>query len=361
MSVYIYPIKAGLMIFPVLALIFTIPYIISQYRKYGAMLLTRIVVVYSFILYLLCAYFMVLLPLPKEDIPRLTTTMQLIPFHFVDMILACHFHSVVDFIKNPYVYQAFFNILLTLPLGVYLRYYFKKGWFSVFILGFLMSLSFELLQLTGICGVYQYPYRLFDVDDIIVNTFGAMVGYWITPLLTCFLPSKDKLIEKSYIKGTKVSFIRRLVGFIIDLFVMYLVDTIMICLFKQIDKNVRLVILVFIYFCVIPSLCNGQTIGKKIVKIALRDEQNEVPRITNLMIRYGSLWFVIAGIPQILQYEMSQLNHSHLLVWLIIFICIFTLVYFVYQVFVHSMITHDDLFYEKWSHIHEISIIKEPH
>ncbi len=66
MSVYIYPIKAGLMIFPILAIIFTIPYIISQYRKYGAMLLTRIVVVYSFILYLLCAYFMVLLPLPKR-------------------------------------------------------------------------------------------------------------------------------------------------------------------------------------------------------------------------------------------------------------------------------------------------------
>ena len=34
-------------------------------------------------------------------------------------------------------------------------------------------------RLTGLLGIYEHPYRLFDVDDLIVNTLGAMVGFWL--------------------------------------------------------------------------------------------------------------------------------------------------------------------------------------
>ena len=84
-SGYLNIIKVAFLTFPFLAMLITIPYIISQYRKYGSIHSLRTVIVYSFVLYLLTAYFMVILPLPSiESVKNLTTqTMQLIPFSFI--------------------------------------------------------------------------------------------------------------------------------------------------------------------------------------------------------------------------------------------------------------------------------------
>jgi hypothetical protein len=43
-------------------------------------------------------------------------------------------------------------------------------------LGLAVSLLIELTQLTGVWGVYPCAYRLFDVDDIVTNSFGALLG-----------------------------------------------------------------------------------------------------------------------------------------------------------------------------------------
>ena len=69
--------------FPVLAAFFTIPYAVYQYRKYGSLLVLRVVIVYSFILYMTCAYFLTMLPLPPiAEVARYTSsTMDLVPFH----------------------------------------------------------------------------------------------------------------------------------------------------------------------------------------------------------------------------------------------------------------------------------------
>ena len=63
------------------------------------------------------------------------------------------------------------------PLGIYLRYYFRQGFLQTVRWGFLVSLSIELLQLSGLLFIYPRPYRLFDVDDLITNTLGAALGY----------------------------------------------------------------------------------------------------------------------------------------------------------------------------------------
>ena len=85
MSEYLEIIKTSFIFFPVIAFIFTIPYILIQYHKYGSIYYLRVIIVYSFILYLLTAYFLVVLPLPSiETVSKLTTpTTQLIPFKFV--------------------------------------------------------------------------------------------------------------------------------------------------------------------------------------------------------------------------------------------------------------------------------------
>ena len=45
MSVYLIPITAAMLIFPFLAALFTIPYIIVQYRRYGSILFLRVLTI----------------------------------------------------------------------------------------------------------------------------------------------------------------------------------------------------------------------------------------------------------------------------------------------------------------------------
>ena len=63
---YISTIKIALILFPILAFVITIPYMIANYRKYGSVNKLRTVIFYSFILYLLAAYSLVNLPLPDH-------------------------------------------------------------------------------------------------------------------------------------------------------------------------------------------------------------------------------------------------------------------------------------------------------
>ena len=133
---YIIPIQTAFFVFPFIAFLFTFPYMLYQYRKFGSIPALRTIIVYSFILYLMNAYFLVILPLPPiDEVAHYTTpTTQLIPFQFiVDWINETHIvwndiHTYVEIVNNPAIYQVLYNILMTLPFGIYLRYYFKKSY-----------------------------------------------------------------------------------------------------------------------------------------------------------------------------------------------------------------------------------------
>jgi glycopeptide antibiotics resistance protein len=70
--------------------------------------------------------------------------------------------------------QVIGNLVMLLPLGIYIPLLFPKlsGFFRVFLICLLVSVSIELMQLiTSI--------RSTDIDDVILNTSGAVVGYLI--------------------------------------------------------------------------------------------------------------------------------------------------------------------------------------
>lgn len=68
--------------------------------------------------------------------------------------------------------NIFGNLLLFLPYGLYITYYLDlKKPMPVLIYAFIISLSIELIQ--SIIG------RVFDVDDILLNVLGALLGYFI--------------------------------------------------------------------------------------------------------------------------------------------------------------------------------------
>ncbi len=272
MEVYLESIKTAFLIFPLLAFVITLPYLLIEYHKYGSVPLIRSSIVYTFILYLLAAYFLVILPLPnKEEVLKMPLKIpQLIPFSFIkDFIEAFkETSSILSFLKSPIVYTTLFNIAITIPFGIYLRYYFKKKWYTTIIYTFFLSLFFELTQLSGLYGLYPKAYRLFDVDDLIINTLGGALGYLITPLITIFLPNRDEIDKISYKKGKTVSIYRRFLAFIIDIFV---ITTIIFFLQLLMDFNNiinSLLITIIIYYILIPTL-TGYTTGKYIVKIKL--------------------------------------------------------------------------------------------
>ena len=282
MNSYIETIKTAIIFFPVIAFLFTLPYILIQYHKYGSVYFLRTIIVYSFILYLIVAYFLVILPLPSiEDVRNLTTPRwQLIPFSFIkDIITAIplqinNLQTYIKTIKSFAFFQAFFNILLCLPFGVYLHYYFKYNLKQTILYTFLLSLFFELTQLSGLYFIYPRGYRLFDVDDLILNTLGGLIGYYVGNIILKILPNREKIDAKSLQLGTKVSFLRRSTAFFLDLFLFHCIYGITKLLLTKIlyINNINIWFYFFcltMYYIVLPTLKNKQTYAHKFLNLKL--------------------------------------------------------------------------------------------
>ena len=293
MSVYKIPITSAFIIFPLIAFVLTLPYLIYQYRKYGSIPFLRSIIFYSFILYLICTYFLVILPLPsREEVSILTTpTMQLIPFDFIKDLSNVSFNwtsfsSYINLIQNPAFYIVAFNILLTVPFGIYLRYYFECKWYQVLLFSFLLSLFFEITQLTGLYGIYPRPYRLFDVDDLILNTLGGIVGFIITPIFSLILPTRKELDEKSLKRGKRVTIFRRALAYCIDSFFLVIMIIIVSILFHATPlENYTLLLSILLYFLGLPLITDGKTIGKIILKTQVVPK-NKRWKIGKIELRY---------------------------------------------------------------------------
>ena len=96
---YIEVIKTAIFIFPFIALLFTVPFILHQYHKYGSINKLRVFIIYSFILYMLTMYFLVILPLPSvEEVINMPDRIpQLQPFNFINDILRDTNFNIHDF------------------------------------------------------------------------------------------------------------------------------------------------------------------------------------------------------------------------------------------------------------------------
>lgn len=157
MQIYLKPIISACYVFPVLALLFTISYILYDITNIGSILVLRTGIIYTFIFYMLTSYFMTILPLPPLDsVSPDSACMLLVPFDAVKRVIV---NSHINF-KSPATYinifscadfwQIIFNILLLLPFGVYLRYYFRMKWWQVLICHLRISLFLSLHSYLGL-------------------------------------------------------------------------------------------------------------------------------------------------------------------------------------------------------------------
>lgn len=352
MEVYLESIKTAFLIFPLLAFLITIPYLLMQYHKYGSVPLIRSSIVYTFILYLLAAYFLVILPLPsKEEVLMMPTKdPQLIPFAFLgDFIEAFKESSgILSFLNSPIVYTTLFNIAITIPFGIYLRYYFKKKWYTTIIYTFLLSLYFEITQLTGLYGLYPKAYRLFDVDDLIINSLGGVLGYIITPIVTIFLPDRDKIDKLSYRRGKIVSIYRRFLAFLIDIFVFSTLMFIILILTNFNDPIIPLIVTTMLYYIILPTI-TSHTIGKYLVKIEL-ESKNKYKHLS-IFIRQTILYFLIVFGPIIISRYSNHING------IIILFYILFIVYSYFEIFLKFFGRKKPLLYERLTKTENISTV----
>jgi len=100
--------------------------------------------------------------------------------------IEAHDHVNFTVFKTIGIYDRFDkqiagNFIMLLPLGIYLPLLYKRlrklsGFFGVLLISFFVSVGIEVLQLAT-------NYRSTDVDDVILNTAGACVGFIIYQLI----------------------------------------------------------------------------------------------------------------------------------------------------------------------------------
>lgn len=353
MSVHLIPIKMAFISFPIIAFLITIPFAIFQYRKYGYINKLRTVILYSFLLYLMTAYYLVIMPLPKSRDVRSTQAANieyynLKPFNFINDIKRetdfewADLGSYKKLLTERSFLQVLFNIFLLLPFGIYLRYYFKRSFLDVVITSFLLSLFFEVTQITGLYGIYNAPYRIFDVDDLICNTLGGTIGYLITPIFTFLLPDSKSLDDNVDLETLRVGKIRRLISFVIDISLLNLIPA-----FRE-NTALRYPI-IMTYFVVLPYISNGRTLGKFLTRSKLASKGKRL-KLSELFLRYGSLYIGFFGLSQLLS-QIAYLNQHKDYAYILIYVLLgqFILYLLVAIDFLRALIKKDRFFYEKIS------------
>ncbi|MFD2328190.1 VanZ family protein [Cohnella sp. GCM10020058] len=93
----------------------------------------------------------------------------LTPFRSISMYL--------DRLDQPYdIVNLFGNIALFVPLGIFVALLSRSGWTSAAVRAFGVSLALECAQIVFMMGS-------FDVDDLILNTLGGLIGYGLCRML----------------------------------------------------------------------------------------------------------------------------------------------------------------------------------
>ncbi len=87
--------------------------------------------------------------------------------------------------------QVFGNILLFIPLGYFATSYCKiKGLGTITLVSLLSSLTIEVTQ--------HYIGRTFDIDDIILNVVGGIIGFLIYTALNAIRNHMPKFLQRDW-------------------------------------------------------------------------------------------------------------------------------------------------------------------
>ena len=329
--VYIKVIYTGLLVFPLIAALFTLPYAVYQYNRHGSVSKYRTLIIYSFMLYMLIAFFMVCLPLPDRASTVGNTWHEyhnLIPFRQIwlywhDKVLGIE--TIKAYLVSMSLWQLLFNILLTVPFGVYMHYYFKLSLKRTILFSFLLSLFYETSQITALFGIYPGPYRLADVEDLICNTMGGAAGYYVASVFARVLPSRDEIDEKCRLWAALFDYI------CISVVYVFLLGVIQVLNPGFTGYSIYGEVYSWSFFCIVSliqvMITKGSTLGHAACRIILVSENGEIASAGQVIRRYLYLW-LFTDLPLIIAGWLMSVRIAFIIDIIILGLVIISRVYF---------------------------------
>lgn len=270
-------------VWPFASVIFTLPILAFLYNRDGKLRFWSVVGAYLSVLYALGLVFFTLWPLPSGD-SGLGITYgvhpQFNPLGFIGDIRKDGLSAV---------FQIVANIVFFVPLGFIFHRGCRLGFAKSVLFSFAVSLLIETAQLTGLFGIYPYSYRAFDVDDLIWNTSGALIGWIVAKAIGKVLPVRS---EDMRTIDLHPGLVHRSVAFILD---MSIVGICSLCMTTGVsliayfigfsgERAAEIVeimglitsIVVFIILeVVIPWIHDGQTPGGSFVRMSIESHERD--------------------------------------------------------------------------------------
>ena len=301
----------ALQIGPFIALIFALPYTVYGYVRTKIVDVWKCTYLYIFCLYFLCAYFVTWLPLPTAEtfaaLKPMSELIQLVPFQ-----------SFLDIERDTLMRDLaiiLFNVAMTMPLGYFLREFFHVSLKKTILAGFLTSLLYEITQLTGLFFIFPRAYRIFDIDDLIINTFGAYLGYVVAPLISRLLPKVSDTRNHRLVQGSEVAFAQRAIASAID-FLIVLAGSVLVIVcvpVLQVPMTSReslmrfpLFFALFMVIAVLYSyLLGGHTLGYKLTGLRLMTGDGRSAKRLQCVLRTLLMYIGVISIPFWILFFMS--------------------------------------------------------
>lgn len=275
--------QLAVLLWPILAALLTVPLLAYLYHRDGRLCFVHIVAVYLAVLYAIGIACFTLYPLPDESkggvgidygIPW-----QLDPLRFIKDFQTEGWHSVP---------QLAFNVAFFVPLGFIAGRLLNLSFPKSLVLGLCCSALIEVTQGTGIYGIYKYSYRTADVNDLMTNTLGACIGWWLASLLARVLPP-GALAERDEV-SVRPGFVRRSVAFAVDMTVVGL-GVLVVCgvygyvragglneHWQDYYHEIRIYVLAALFVLVegvLPALHKGMTLGGGFVRMSFETKDRD--------------------------------------------------------------------------------------
>ncbi|WP_053070386.1 VanZ family protein [Alkalihalobacillus pseudalcaliphilus] len=120
----------------------------------------------------------------------------LVPFHTIFSYTEMLIHDPI--MQKTAFWNLLGNVLLTLPFGFFITIMFQKmKWKTIVVSSVLFSISIESGQF--ILHLLRISSRTIDIDDVILNTLGSILGYVIANKLLALRQNNSRTNESKQI------------------------------------------------------------------------------------------------------------------------------------------------------------------
>ncbi|SDF00668.1 RDD family protein [Blastococcus aurantiacus] len=263
----------------------TVPVLVVQYRRFGVVDRGRAAGAYLFAAYAAFVVALTLLPLPSPD-DVVCVGRNLDPLAFVGAVR----DDLADgrsLLSSPALFQLLYNVVMFVPGGVLLRRSFGWSLPRVLVAALLASAAIEAVQGSGILGLYDCAYRVLDVDDVLTNVSGALIGALLAPAVV-LVPRPGHVAGRTGRSGP----LRRATAASVDLLLVSIVggsDPLLVgaCL--------------LLVFVAVPVLAGGATPGQHLVRAAVVQPDGRPAGRRALALRgvlISGPWFLVAVFAQ---------------------------------------------------------------